>query len=360
MKSNVLFASVAFDKYDASVTLPAKFGRLIDESGLEKKVKSKTTAIKMHVGRGTGFTTIHPMFVKMLVDKLKGYGAEVFITDQTVADARMRGYTEELLGCPILDVCGFLGKYVYEREVDFKTFKNVDIGGYIQDADVMIDFSHVKGHGACGFGGACKNIAMGCVTDRTRQQLHALEGGLAWDGEKCTHCKLCLNGCNHKANKFTEDGKYEVFFHDCTYCQHCVKVCPTGAIRMDGNYYKDFQTGMALCTKTVLDTFAPGNVYYINFLTNITALCDCWGFTTPPIVPDIGIMASDDMVAVERASIDAIKVENALLNGIPTGHKLLEQGHLLERIHGKNPYVQLDELEKLRLGSQEYELKEIG
>jgi uncharacterized Fe-S center protein len=357
--ADVLFASVAFDRYEASATLPSKFGRMLDESGLDKIVQGKTTAVKMHLGRGVGFTTIHPLFVKILVDKLKSFGAEVFITDQTVSGARVRGYTEELLGCPILDACGLLGKYVYEKDVDFKTFKNVDIGGYIHDAEVMIDLSHVKGHGACGFGGACKNIAMGCVTDRTRQQIHGLEGGLAWDEDKCTHCEQCIKGCNHNANKFTADGKYSVFFHHCTYCQHCVKVCPTGAIRVEGNYYTDFQTGMAVCTKTVLDTFAPGSVYYINFLTNITALCDCWGFTTPPIVPDIGIMAGSDIVAIERAGVDAIKTEDALLSGIPTGHSLSGTGHLLEQIHGKNPYVQLDELEKLGLGTQAYTLREI-
>jgi uncharacterized Fe-S center protein len=148
----------------------------------------------------------------------------------------------------------------------------------------MIDFSHVKGHGACGYGGACKNIAMGCVTDRTRQQIHGLEGGITWDEELCTHCEACIRNCNHDANSFDKEGKYNVFFHNCTYCQHCVKVCPTGAIKMDAERYRDFQEGMAICTDEVLKTFKPGNVFYINFLTDITILCDCWGLTTPSLV----------------------------------------------------------------------------
>ena len=347
-----------YARYDADLTLPAKFKRMIDHMNLADRVKGKYTAIKMHVGREIGFTTIHPLFVKILADKLREYGAKVFITDQTVSDARVRGYTEELLGCPIVDVCGLLGKYIYTKNVDYKTFKHVDIGGHIHDAEFMIDLSHVKGHGACAYGGACKNIAMGCVTDRTRSQLHGLEGGIVWKVDLCTHCEQCIKGCNHHANEF-KNGKYEIFFHHCTLCQHCVKVCPTGAIVLEGNYYTDFQAGMALCTKVVLDTFAKDSVYYINFLTDITALCDCWGLSTPSLVPDIGIMASDDIVAVERASIDAIKAENVLTNGIPTEVTLTGEGHLFEQLHGKDPYVQLVELEKLGLGSQEYTLEEV-
>ncbi len=357
--SQVLFSSVKYDKYDSSVTLPAKFERLIDNMELESIVKNKWTAIKMHLGRGIGYTTIHPLFVKILVDKLKGYGAKVYITDQETAGAANRGYTEQFLGVPIVPVCGLMGKYIYEKSVDYKSFKNVDVGGNIYDAEVMIDLSHVKGHGACGYGGACKNIAMGCVTDRTRNQIHGLEGGIAWNADLCTHCELCINSCNHHANKFSENGEYNVFFHHCTYCHHCVKICPTGAITKTSDKYEDFQTGMAICTESVLKTFEPGNVFYINFLTNITSLCDCWGLTTPSVVPDIGIMASKDIVSIERACIDAIKVENLILDGIPQGIELGKEGHLFQRIHGKDPFIQLKELEKRNLGTQTYNIEEI-
>ena len=357
--SLVLFSSVKFDKYEGSVTLPAKFERLIDNMDLESVVKGKWTAIKMHLGRGIGYSTIHPLFIKILVYKLKGYGAKVYITDQETSGARNRGYTEEFLGTSIIPVCGTMGKYFYEKSVDFKTFKNVDVGGNIFDAEVMIDLSHVKGHGACGYGGACKNIAMGCVTDRTRRQIHGLEGGIAWNAELCTHCELCINSCNHNANKFDENSEYKVNFHHCTYCHHCVKICPTGAITKTSDEYEDFQTGMAVSTEAVLQTFEPGNVYYINFLTNITALCDCWGLTTPSLVPDIGIMASSDIVSIERACIDAIKVENLLLDGVLQGQELGKEGHLFQRIHGKDPYIQLKELEKRNLGTQDYNIEEI-
>ncbi len=359
MRSEILFASVSYDKYDPDVTLPAKFDRLIDKMGMEDAVKGKWTAIKMHIGRNIGYSTIHPLFVKKLVDKLKAYGAKPYITDQVVTDARIRGYTEDLLGVPIVPVCGIMDKYVYERKVDFKGLQNVDIGGNIHDAEAMIVLSHAKGHGTCGFGGACKNIAMGCVTDRTRHQTHGLEGGITWDETKCIHCGACITNCNHSANSFDKDDKYQVNYHHCTLCQHCVKVCPTGAITMDAHQYRDFQTGMAITTKEVLGGFKPGSVFYINFLTNITALCDCWGLTTPALVPDIGIHAGSDIVAIEQASVDAIKFENLIPQGVPEGHELGKSGHLFERLHGKDPYVQIAELEARGLGTKEYSIVEV-
>lgn len=360
MPAKVLFSSVNFNKYDEDATLPAKFRRHLDQMDMEEIVKDKWTGIKMHLGRKIGYSTIHPLFIKILVDRLRDYGAKVFITDQIVSGAQNRGYTEEYLGVPITPACGIMGKYFYEKKVNFKTLKDIDVAGHIEDAEVMIDLSHVKGHGVCGYGGACKNIAMGCVTDRTRQQIHHLEGGMTWDENLCTHCEACLKNCNYRANRFDKDNKYQVIYHNCTYCQHCVKSCPTGAIVMDNQRYKDFQTGMAICTEEVLKTFLPGHVFYINFLINITALCDCWGFTTPSLVPDIGIMSSHDIVAIEKASLDAIKTEDLISSGIPQGFKLGEEGHLFERLHGKSPFVQLDELEKRGLGTQEYLLEEIN
>lgn len=181
--SDVLFAPMSFRKYDADQTLPARFIRLLDKSGLRETVRGKSVAIKMHVGDKLTYSTIPPVFVRILVDFIKQSGGDCFVCDHAIAERRpwQRGYNESILGCPVLDTCGHLNKYYYTKEVDYRSFKHVDIAGYIHDADVLIDFSHVKGHGACGFGGACKNIAMGCVTQRTRQELHGIQGGIEWN-----------------------------------------------------------------------------------------------------------------------------------------------------------------------------------
>lgn len=357
--SKVLFAPMGFSKYNQEQTLPAKFKRMLQQSRLASMVKDKSVAIKMHVGDSLSYSTIPPIFVRILVDFVKKNGGDCFICDHALAERKPenRGYVEHVVGCPVLDVNGHLEKYNYEKTVALEGFTHVDVAGYIHDADVLIDFSHVKGHGSCGYGGACKNIAMGCVTTRTRHEIHGLEGGLEWDEGRCVHCNECVSSCNHHANRFNKDGKYRVDYHSCTLCQHCVKVCPTSAITMTGSRFELFQQGMALCTKTVLDTFAPGNIFFINVLTQITILCDCWGLTTPGLVPDIGIMASDDIVAIERACLDAIRFEDLVPAGLPEGHVLGEKGHLFERIHGKDPYIQVRALEKLGLGTQDYQIE---
>ncbi len=359
--SKVLFAPMGFTRYEVDQTLPARFERLLAKSEIADMVGGKTVAIKMHVGDRMTYSTIPPVFLRSLVSFVKEHGGDCFICDHGVAQRQPqnRGYTEAILGCPVLDDCGHLQKYYYTKEVNFRSFKHVDIAGYIHDADVLIDFSHVKGHGACGYGGACKNIAMGCVTTRTRQEQHSLEGGLEWDGSACIHCNACVEGCNHNANGFSDAGEYWVDYHNCTLCRHCLKVCPTGAISATDHNYEDFQQGLALCTKTVLDTFAPGSVYYLNLLTQITILCDCWGLTTPGLVPDIGLMGSTDIASIEQASLDAIKVENLIPAGLPEGFPLGDHGHLFERIHGKDPFVQIAMLEKYGLGNKAYELVEV-
>ena len=357
---DVLFAPVTYNSYDPEETLPVRFTRLLERSPLKDSVKGKTVAIKCHVGDKLSFTTIAPVFIRLLVKFIQDNGGNCFVTDHYmwIRQPQERGYTPEILGCPVVDDCGHTEKYFVTKEVDYQSFKHVDIAGEIYHADYFVNLSHVKGHGSCGYGGAVKNIAMGCVTDRTRQEIHGLFGGLEWDKEKCTHCEACIKSCNHDANSFNEAGEYEIMDHNCTLCHHCDKVCPTGAIKITDSKYYDFQHGMALCTKTVLDNFGD-NAYHVNVLTNITAVCDCWGMSTPSLVPDIGIMAGKDVVAVEQASLDAIKVENFIPQGAPGGKLVGNTGHLFERLHSISPYVQLDALQELKVGSRQYSLVEV-
>jgi hypothetical protein len=276
-----------------------------------------------------------------------------------VDGARARGYTEDVLGAPLLPVAGPSEKYVYSRPVNYRSMKTVELAGTIVDADAMIVLSHGKGHGHSGFGGAIKNIAMGCVNGSTRGKIHRLMTAMfEWDESKCTGCLLCRDNCPNDAITY-KDGKISISDHACKYCMHCQLACASKAITIDQRGYRYFQHGMALTTGEVLKTFEPGRVFYVTVLLQITPFCDCWGFTTPSIVPDIGIVAGDDIVAVETAALDLIKAEDFIKGSLPSPLRRSGSGHLFQQIHGKDPAIQIDECVKIGLGTRDYRLVEL-
>ena len=362
--SDLLFAPYKPKNLEPKNSIGAKWLRLLDKLALADTVAGKRVAVKMHLGGGTGFTTIHPLFVRQLVEKLKAAGAkEVFVTDAfyAVRDATARGYTAEVIGCPIVSDTGTADRYFYTHPIEpaFRTLTEVQLAGEIMDADVLVDFAHVKGHGACGFGGASKNLSMGCVTNTTRSALHRLEGGLEWDAARCDRCGVCIEHCAQHAISFNKENQWTVFYHDCKFCQHCVLICPQKAVTMVGGRYKDFQQGMALTSAKILHKFGPQNTLFINVLTNITVYCDCWGMTTPTLVPDIGILAGRDIAAIEQGTLDLIRTEDLIAGALTPGMQLGPGTHLFEKIHGKDPHAIIDALEQLGCGSRNYTLQEV-
>ncbi len=358
MPSKVYFASAKVKRLSADDTLPAKFQRMLGKLDLKGMFDDRRVAIKMHVGGHLGYTTIHPLFVRFLVQAVKDAGGWPFITDGSfsVPAAVARGYTAEVLGAPIYPVAGAHDKYFHTKRVGYRSLKNVEVAGNIADAPAMIVLSHGKGHGQCGFGGAIKNIAMGCVTERTRGWIHGLmDTEFNWDAKACRHCHICADNCPGGAITF-KGKEFRWFDHHCRYCMHCVDSCPVHAITIRPEGWKFFQHGMARTVKTVLGTFEKNRVLYITTLMDITPLCDCWGFSTPSLVPDVGIVASTDIVAIEQASLDSVKYENYIPGSLPEQIKMGGDGHLFQRIWGKDPYVQVDTAAKLRLGSRKYEL----
>lgn len=361
----VRFASAHVKRLDRNASLPAKFGRLLDELSLDRRLKGKRVAIKMHVGGDIGFYTIHPVFVRILVDAIRRAGGYPYVTDGAFSTdaAAARGYTVDAIGCRVVGASGENDRYVYEQPTDVLGLDKVEVCGNVVDADALIVFSHGKGHGHTGFGGAIKNIAMGCVSYRTRGQIHSLMAGhFAWQGELCTHCHQCISGCPTGAIRFNENDEITISEHHCRFCFHCVRACPAEALTMDQplEKFQLFQQGMAAAVKAVLGYFEPEAVTFINVLMNITPLCDCWGFSTPPLVPDIGILQSDNIVAVEQASLDLIKTDQLILQNVPDQMLPLgENGHLFERLHGKDPYEQVRQCIAAGLGSPEYVLQEV-
>ncbi len=363
-QAEVLFAPAAIQRLEAKASLPAKFERLLGRYDLKGMCAGKVVAIKIHVGGELSFTTVPPVFLRLLVRQIKAAGAQsVFITDGTgaVAGAVARGYTAEVLGAPLVGSAGVHEKFYFRHKVNYRSLKEVQVVGNIEAADVLINLSHFKGHGACGYGAACKNLAMGCVTQHSRGALHKLEGGLAYDPQRCTHCRKCVEACNHGAAKWNEaENRLEIFYHHCSYCQHCVMACPHGAIQLQGDGFIPFQHGLALATREVLKTFEPQRVLHINVLMQITVYCDCWGFSTPALVPDVGILASPDIVAVDKASLDATCDGQPLPGSLPPRMELRGGKHLFERIHGKDPYIQIRQMEEVGLGTGNYRLVQVN
>ncbi len=358
----VYFADIVVDALEPDKTLPAKFKRMLKKLHLSKKLEGKSVAIKMHFGGNIGYTTIHPVFVKILIDEIKHAGASsVKVMDGDSSSATARGYTREVLGCPVVSCFGETGKYYYKEKIGFKQLDEVLFSGEALDSDFLIDLSHIKGHGDCGFGGAIKNLAMGVVPAESRGKLHSLEGGLTYNKKKCTFCLKCYKACPNGAISLKKESReISIFLHNCTYCQHCVLICQENAIKMENRKFEDFSKGMALVTSAFLKKFKPQNLLFINFLMNITMFCDCWGMSTPSLVPDIGILASEDIAAVETASLDMIKTENFLSGGLPRNRKLLESGnHLFEKIHAKDPYLSIKYLTECYKCLMKYELTEI-
>jgi len=361
--SQILFASSRVRRLVAEDTLPAKFERLLQAAELSGYFAGKSVAIKMHVGSGLGYSTIHPLFVRMAAEAVKQVGGKPFLTDGSLSfsGAKDRGYTEEVLGLPLKPAAGEKDDYFVTAPINYRTLEEVQICGNIAEAKALLVLSHGKGHGQCGFGGSIKNLAMGCVTAKSRGHIHRLmDTTFTWDKETCRHCYLCRDNCPSGAARFDEADKFWIFFHHCRYCMHCVDSCPEKAITISLEGIRYFQEGMARTTKAVLDTFAPKSVYYLNFLMNITPLCDCWGFTTPALVPDIGILGSPDIVAIEQASLDKIDHRNYIEGSLPEQLEMGKQGHLFERIHHKDPYLQVETAAALGLGSRQYDLIEVA
>jgi uncharacterized protein len=356
-KSKVLFGSAIPERMDRNLTLPPRFQRVLKELPIVERVKGKTVAIKMHLGGGVGYSTIHPLFLKLLVDHVKqGKPKSIFITDGSTDHAADRGYALQTVGAPLKPAFGKDGKAVKAMPTGWEHLKEILFSKPLLQADVLINFSHVKGHGDCGFGGACKNLAMGCVPSKSRGDLHALEGDLTWDKSKCVRCGKCIDECQMKACSFNKQDEFKIFWHHCKMCRHCMLICPKGAITIRKHDFDRFQEGLARVAKLVIDQFEPGHVFHIDLLTHITLWCDCWGLTTPHLVPDVGVFASEDIVAVEHAALGAIKVENVIPGAITPPYKLGEGAHLFQKLHDRDPYAQVRSLEALGAGSSAYEL----
>ncbi len=369
--SNVYFGSVIAGNTARWAAFGAKVDEVVKKLNFKTIDKKDKVAIKMHLGFNDGYQTVPVFFVRRIVKAVKAAGGYPFITDNPTAvyNAVERGYTQETCGCPIIPVAGVKDGYTYDFDVNFHNVDTLKIGGVLYDADVLVDLTHVKGHNACGFGGAIKNIALGGYHGPSRwNKIHGVEQSIPyWDAQKCTpeHGKKLVKACKEDCIRYDEDKhKLTIAFGMCNQCMDCMKVDEdVGCLNFGKANFSLFQELMAIGANEILKTFDEDKRFFLNFLIDITPYCDCWGMALPHIVNDIGVLGSRDIVAVEQASLDLIGKQELIESMVPPFVRLHNDPdlHPFQRINGpmKDPYLTVEFAEKLGMGTKEYKLVEV-
>ncbi len=370
MPSTVYFGSARQARLEAKETLPAKLDLILERLHLRDRVKDEIVAIKMHTGNNIGYSTVHPVFVRKVVQAVKDGGGKPFVTDVNwdVRGAEERGYSSETLGCPVYPTAGPDEKYFYVHERPFKNIREWKMAGFIHDATFLINFAHVKGHPSCGFGAAFKNLALGCMIGETRSAMHdSMHFDRYWFPERCPDAETrqrIVASCPHQA--IVEDREHpeelHLHFEQCNQCGRCQQVAPPGSLKIDPVNFNAFQEACAISVGLVLSTFAPGKVTHLSLATHMTPVCDCFGFTSMPVLPDAGIFGSDDIVAIDRAVLDVTGRTALIEENIPTSLEVhTRQGHPFRWLHGplKDPYLVTEYGAQMGLGSAEYELVDV-
>jgi len=370
MPSKVFYGSPRQARLEAKETLPAKLDLILNELHLRDRVKDETVVIKMHTGSNMVYSTIHPIFVRRVVQAVKDGGGKPIVVDVNwdAAGAEQRGYASEVIGCPVYPAAGPDEKYFYEHERPYKNIKSWKVAGLIQDSSFLINFAHVKGHPSCGFGAAIKNLALGCMAGDTRGAMHdAMHYDPYWFPEKCPDKSVMpkiVEVCPHDGIVIDKKDPNRMHLHpeQCNQCGRCLQVAPAGSLKIDAVNFHSFQEACATAVDIVLSTFAPGKAVHLNLATHMTPVCDCFGFTSMPILPDAGVFGSDDIIALEQATLDMIGRTRLIEENIPTSLEVhTREGHPFQWLHGplKDPHVAVKYGEKLGLGSTAYELADV-
>jgi uncharacterized Fe-S center protein len=370
MASTVYFGSPRQAHLDAKESLPARLDLILERLHLRERVKDEIVAIKMHTGDNLSYSTLHPVFVRKVVQAVKDGGGQPFVVDisRDISGAELRGYSNETLGCPVYPSAGLKERYFYAHERPYKNIQVWKVAGMLEDASFLVNFAHVKGHPSCGFGAAFKNLALGGMVGETRGAMHDTHHfDQYWFAEKCPDAETRRNilaACPFKALVEDKEHPEEIHLHYemCNNCMRCLKVAPAGSLFIRESNFWAFQEACAISASLVLGTFAPGKATHLSLATQITPMCDCFGFTTLPILPDAGIFGSDDIVAIDQAVLDATAKCRLMEENLPIFTEIVSrEGHPFRQMTGpfKDPYKVVEYGEALGLGSRQYELVDV-
>ncbi len=368
--SDVFFADM---RASAHRGMPAKLGALFDQAGLGDIIHpGDLVAIKTHFGERGGSAFVPSFYLRTLVEKVKEAGGKPFLTDagtlyvgsranacDHIRTAAMHGFDLATVDAPIIIADGLVGGDFVEVEIAGRHFQKVKIASAAAYADALLAVSHLTGHEVSGFGAAMKNIGMGLGSRGGKQQMHS-DMRPRVDDTRCNACARCLRWCPAEAISIRGEGKDKSASIDesvCIGCGECTAMCVEGAISIRwGSQPQTVQEKIAEYAAGVLKD-KGGHAAFFNFLMHISPACDCWDFSDAPIVPDIGILCSRDIVAIDRASVDLV-AQAAPIKDSRAGDMSAGQ----EKFSGLTPVAwapQLEHAEWLGLGNQKYTLIKI-
>ena len=353
-----------------SESLPQKLARLIMPAGIDQiDFKDKFVAIKFHFGELGNMAHLRPGYARVLVDIIKDLGGKPFLTDANtlyvgsrknaldhLETAYLNGFTPYSTGCHVIIADGLKG--TDEVAVPVKNgeyVKEALIGKAVMDADIVISLNHFKGHEEAGFGGALKNLGMGCGSNDGKRDMHDACRPVV-DPDKCLACGACHDICAHDAPNL-KDGVMFVDWNKCAGCGRCLDVCPVKAIAPDNHnaaLYLNYK--IAEYAKAVVDGRPH---FHVSLVRDVSPYCDCHPENDIPIVPDVGMFASFDPVALDLACADAVNAQMA------TPGSKLDKAPASDLDNLTRPFphtcwrAQIEHAKKIGLGEDTYELVRI-
>ena len=357
-------------RLDYSLTM--KLQKLIRKAGIaDIDMDGKFVAIKMHFGELGNLAYLRPNYAKAVADVVKDLGGKPFLTDcntlypgsrknalEHLDCANINGFNTITTGCQILIADGLRGTDDVIVPVEGAEYcPEAYIGRAVMDADVFISLSHFKGHESTGFGGTLKNIGMGCGSRAGKMQQHN-DGKPQVDPDLCRGCRRCAKECGSDAIRY-ESGKAVIDQDLCKGCGRCIGACAFDAISNNNeNANSILGCKIAEYSKAVV---AGRPCFHISLITDVSPNCDCHSENDAPILPDLGMLASFDPVALDQACVDLCQAAEPIRNS-QLGDNLADPNfhHHHDHFLDSNPNVSwketLEHAEKLGIGTRSYEL----